>query len=111
MQDTITQLSAKLASFQTITKQNQQTLQDNLKSLEKQLNEHLVLINQNTQDINDLKKNMGLMQSSLANMIKKVGSQMDSIKNVDLSQVLPVLEQQIKDAGGLNIGERWRLRF
>lgn len=54
---------------------------------------------------------MGLMQSSLANMIKKVGSQMDSIKNVDLSQVLPVLEQQIKDAGGLNIGERWRLRF
>jgi hypothetical protein len=82
-----------------------------LKSLEKQLNEHLVLINQNTQDINDLKKNMGLMQSSLANMIKKVGSQMDSIKNVDLSQVLPVLEQQIKDAGGLNIGERWRLRF
>lgn len=82
-----------------------------MKSLEKQLNEHLVLINQNTQDINDLKKNMGLMQSSLANMIKKVGSQMDSIKNVDLSQVLPVLEQQIKDAGGLNIGERWRLRF
>jgi hypothetical protein len=82
-----------------------------LKSLEKQLNEHLVLINQNTQDINDLKKNMGLMQSSLVNMIKKVGSQMDSIKNVDLSQVLPVLEQQIKDAGGLNIGERWRLRF
>jgi hypothetical protein len=82
-----------------------------LKSLEKQLNEHLVLINQNTQDINDLKKNMGLMQSSLGNMIKKVGSQMDSIKNVDLSQVLPVLEQQIKDAGGLNIGERWRLRF
>jgi hypothetical protein len=75
------------------------------------LNEHLFLINQNTQDINDLKKNMGLMQSSLANMIKKVGSQMDSIKNVDLSQVLPVLEQQIKDAGGLNIGERWRLRF
>lgn len=82
-----------------------------MKSLEKQLNEHLVLINQNTQDINDLKKNMGLMQSSLGNMIKKVGSQMDSIKNVDLSQVLPVLEQQIKDAGGLNIGERWRLRF
>ena len=82
-----------------------------MKSLEKQLNEHLVLINQNTQDINDLKKNMGLMQSSLVNMIKKVGSQMDSIKNVDLSQVLPVLEQQIKDAGGLNIGERWRLRF
>jgi hypothetical protein len=75
------------------------------------LNEHLFLINQNTQDINDLKKNMGLMQSSLGNMIKKVGSQMDSIKNVDLSQVLPVLEQQIKDAGGLNIGERWRLRF
>ena len=44
-------------------------------------------------------------------MINKVGAQMDGLKNVDLSQVLPTLEQQIREAGGLNIGDRWRLRF
>lgn len=30
---------------------------------------------------------------------------------MDMSGALGALEEQIKEAGGLNIGDRWRLRF
>jgi uncharacterized coiled-coil protein SlyX len=86
------------------------TLQDNLRILEEKLAGQDLKINQNTQGLNDLRMEMDLMKSDFERMLNEVGSQMEGLGQVEFDG-LGALEDQIKDAGGLNIGDRWRLRF
>ena len=67
-------------------------------------------INKNAKDISDLQKDMDLMKSDFEAMLNKIGNEMEGLRNVEFSG-LGALEDQIKEAGGLNIGDRWRLRF
>lgn len=54
---------------------------------------------------------MDLMESELRNLIGKVGAQIGKVGQVNWNDALNALESQIKVNGGLNIGDRWRLRF
>lgn len=90
--------------------QNMITLQNNLKMLDDKLMIHDQKINKNTADIRDLRREMDLMKSEFENMLNEIGSSIDELGNVEFDG-LGALEDQIKNAGGLNIGDRWRLRF
>jgi uncharacterized coiled-coil protein SlyX len=87
-----------------------QTLQGNLKILEEKLMAQDIKINKNSQDIKELRRDIDLMKSEFERMLNEVGSKMDQLGNVEFDG-LGALEDQIKAAGGLNIGDRWRLRF
>ena len=62
-------------------------------------------VTKNTQDIRDLLRELQLMRSEFEQMINEVGNVEPGMGN------LGDLEDEIKSAGGLNIGDRWRLRF
>lgn len=67
-------------------------------------------INKNTKDIKDLNMEMELMKSDFERMLNEVGASVEQLGAVEFDG-LGALEDQIKEAGGLNIGDRWRLRF
>ena len=53
---------------------------------------------------------MDLMKSDFERMLNDVGARLDTVGQIEFDG-LGALEDQIKEAGGLNIGDRWRLRF
>lgn len=53
---------------------------------------------------------MDLMKSDFEGMLNEIGSELDKVGAVEFDG-LGALEDQISEAGGLNIGNRWRLRF
>jgi hypothetical protein len=53
---------------------------------------------------------MALMKSEFERMLNEVGADVSRLGSVELDS-LGALEDQIKEAGGLNIGDRWKLRF
>mgnify|MGYP006875439328 FL=1 len=67
-------------------------------------------IAKNTQDIKELRREMDLMRQEFENMLRDVGATVEKLGNVEFDG-LGALEDQIKESGGLNIGDRWRLRF
>lgn len=67
-------------------------------------------ISKNTADIRELRREMDLMKSEFEQMLNEIGSSINDLGNVEFDG-LGALEDQIKNAGGLNIGDRWRLRF
>jgi len=56
-----------------------------------------------------MRKELALLKDELMNAINKVGASIPG--EVDMDGVLGALEDQIAEAGGLNFGDRWRLRF
>lgn len=83
----------------------------NMKTLEESISTHDVRINRNTDDIKMLKEELAKLRSELMILISKVGSEIKKVGNVDWTGALGVLEEQIQANGGLNIGNRWRIRF
>ena len=73
--------------------------------LEEKLLDQDARVTKNTQDIRDLLRELQLMRSEFEQMINEVGNVEPGMGN------LGDLEDEIKSAGGLNIGDRWRLRF
>jgi large subunit ribosomal protein L17 len=87
-----------------VIQKNMSTLMNNLKMLEERMNEQDLKINKNAQDIKDLQRQFELMRQEFMGMLEEVGSR-------EISLGLGELEDEIKAAGGLNIGDRWKLRF
>ena len=88
---------------------NFKTIQNNMKFLDEKLNEHELKINKNTEDIKMIRRELEILKGELMDAINKVGSSIPG--EPDMDGVLGALEDQIKEAGGLNFGDRWRLRF
>jgi len=82
-----------------------------LKFLATQLEKSNGRIEQNEGDIRNLQRAVELLKQQLEDSMEQVGSSLDNIGETDYSGALNALEDQIAEAGGLNIGDRWRLRF
>lgn len=87
------------------------TIVSNLGTLEETIQGHDVRIERNTGDIKMLREELAKLRSELMILISRVGSEIKKVGNVDWSGALGSLEDQIEAAGGLNIGNRWRIRF
>ena len=56
-------------------------------------------------------REIDLLKSQFEDGMNKVGSELEGMGQTDLTGVLAAMEEQIKEKGGINIGDRWRLRF
>jgi hypothetical protein len=88
-----------------------QTIVSNMGALEQTLNNHDNRIDRNTDEIKALKEALAKLESEMMQLLSKVGADVRRAGQVNWSDALMTLENQIKQAGGLNIGDRWRLRF
>lgn len=109
--NTLIALSDKVEKHFTDTDANFKTIEQNMQFLDARLKEHSKKIDKNTSDIAGLRRELELLKQQMADQLAKVGSKIDGLGGTDLSGALGALEEQIKNAGGLNIGDRWRLRF
>ncbi len=85
-------------------------LQSNIRLLEEKLLAQNAVIEKNSIEIRELRREMALMKSEFERMLNEVGADVNRLGNVETAS-LGALEDQIKEAGGLNIGDRWKLRF
>jgi hypothetical protein len=82
-----------------------------MKFLATQIAKNTKDIRKNQEDIIDIRNQFGLLRKEFEDKFNQVGSALDGIGEVDMDGVLGALEKQIKEKKGLNIGDRWRLRF
>jgi DNA-binding transcriptional regulator YiaG len=95
---------------QKVMSQNMLTLQGNLRLLEEKMMAQDTRIVKNSQDIKEMRREMELMRSEFERMLNEVGATITGLGDREFDG-LGALEDQIKEAGGLNMGNRWRLRF
>lgn len=107
----LTNMLSKIEENQNIVSDNMNTIVGNLKTLEETIAGQDVRIQRNTEDSKYLKEELAKLRSELMILITKVGSEIKKVGNVDWSGALGELEDQIAAQGGLNIGNRWRIRF
>ena len=111
LREDLTNMLGRIEDNQNIVTDNMNTIVSNLKTLEEGMTGHDLRIQRNADEIKGLKEEIAKLRSELMMLISKVGSDLKKVGNVDWNGALGVLEDQISAAGGLNIGNRWRIRF
>jgi hypothetical protein len=92
-----------------MVKANFLTIGENMKFLADQLNGLDGRITDNADEIKLVREEFELTRQDLMNKINQLGAAIPG--DIDMSGILGALEDQIKESGGLNFGDRWRLRF
>lgn len=104
-------LNAKLNENGVTVDQKLQILLDNMKNLEQRVFNNEKGVTANRDNIKALRDEIDLLKSQLNMQVGKLKGQLKGLSAQDFTGVLGALEQEIKRAGGINIGDRWRLRF
>lgn len=91
--------------------QRMKVLLDNLKKLELRVFANEKGVQANYDALKVIRDEINLLKSQIGLEVGKIKGAMKGMGVQDLRGVLGALESEIKNSGGINIGDRWRLRF
>lgn len=107
----VNELEARVARLESNLEQNLKLIEKNLKKLAKDIISLKEKVSVNTQNYENLLNRVMFLESQLQDYLNDLGGALGNIETFDERLILQRLEQQIEDRGGINIGDRWRIRF